>query len=116
MTMEAQIFEALRALVSDRVIPDFADEGETLPFITYQAVGGAPVNYIEGAIPNRENTRLQVNVWAATRDDASALGKQVEDALRLTAALQTEVITGRIATYDEDTKYRGTMQDFSIWT
>jgi hypothetical protein len=58
---------------------------------------------------------MQVNVWGASRIEASELGAGVEDALRGATSLQTEVLTGRIATYDETTRYRGTMQDFSLW-
>ncbi len=115
MSIEAQVFAALSGLVAGRALPDFAPSGTALPFITYQAVGGTPVNYIDPALPDRENTRLQVNVWASTRSAASALGKQVEIAMRLATGLQVEVLTGRIATYDDETECRGTMQDFSIW-
>jgi hypothetical protein len=40
----------------------------------------------------------------------------VEDALRATVALQTTVIGEAIAIYEDDTKLRGTIQDFSFWT
>lgn len=114
MTIEAVINAALDVLAPGRIFPDFAPAGTERPFITYQAVGGQPVNYTTGDIPDKENTRVQVNVWADTRIAASSLGKQVEDALR-GADLQTEVLTGRIATFDDATGYRGTLQDFSFW-
>jgi hypothetical protein len=93
-----------------------APQNTLTPYGTYQAVGGEPINFISGDKPDKTNTRMQVNVWATTRIEASELGALVEDALRDTGALQTEVLTGRIATYDETTKYRGTMQDFSLWS
>ena len=39
----------------------------------------------------------------------------VEDALRSATALQVEVASGRVATYDEGTNLRGTMQDFMLF-
>lgn len=115
MTAEALIFAELQHLVGSRVFPDIAEPGTARPYITYQAVGGAPVNYISGEKPEKQPVRMQVNVWAESRIEASEIGAQVEAALRAATALQTEVVTGRTATYDEPTKYRGTMQDFQIF-
>lgn len=114
MTIEAVISAALEALAPGNVFPDFAPEGTDRPFITYQAIGGQPINYTTSDIPDKENTRVQVNVWADSRMAASSLSKQVEIALR-TLSVQSEVLTGRTSTFDEDTGYRGTMQDFSFW-
>jgi hypothetical protein len=116
MTAEEQVYAVLKDLFSGRFFPDVAPSGTEVPYGTYQAVGGEPMNFLSGDRPGKTNTRMQVNVWAATRVEASALGAQAEDALRAAAALQTEVLTGRIATYDETTQYRGTMQDFSLWS
>jgi hypothetical protein len=115
MTIEELIYTALHGLAGGRVYPDIAPENEPTPYITFQAVGGEPMNFISGDRPDKASTRMQVNVWAQTRIEASALGAQVEDAMRAATDLQPEVLTGRIATYDETTKYRGTMQDFSLF-
>jgi hypothetical protein len=114
MTIEAEVCAVLQHLAGGQIFPDVAPEGTPVPYITYQAVGGEPINFISGDKPGKTNTRMQVNVWAATRLEASALAELVEDALRSAADLQPEVLTGRVATYDETTKYRGTMQDFSL--
>lgn len=115
MTAEEFIDEALAPLAGGRCFPDVAPQGTPVPFITYQAVGGEPVNFLSGEQPDKANTLMQVNVWAATRLEASALGAQVEAAIRAAKHLQPEVVTGRVATYDELTSHRGTMQDFSFW-
>jgi hypothetical protein len=115
MTVEAQIFAALSALVNARVYPDIGLEGGEKPYITYQQVGGDAINYTEIAIPDKKNARMQVNVWALTRLEASALADQVEDALRGLSDAETLVLGARVALYEEDTKLRGTRQDFSIW-
>jgi len=113
MTIEAEVLTALRHLAGGQIFPDVAPEGTLPPYITFQGVGGEPVNFLTGDKPSKTNTRMQVNVWAANRLEASALGAQVEDALRGATHLQPEVLTGRVATSEE--KYRGTMQDFSLW-
>ena len=116
MTMEAAVRTVLSPLVDDRVFPDFAPEGTARPYATYQAVGGRPVNFADGTIPDRTNARVQVNVWADTRLVAAELGAAVELAMRQAAALQTQVVTGRVALSDPEAGLKGTMQDFSVWT
>jgi hypothetical protein len=115
MTAEELIFAALQDLADGRVFPDVADAGTARPFITFQAVGGEPVNYLSGDRPEKQPIRMQVNCWADTRIAASALGAEIEDALRAATHLQPEVLSGRVARYDEATTYRGVMQDFMIF-
>ena len=115
MTIEARVFAALQHLAGARIFPDVAPADTPPPYITYQAVGGAPLNFLTGEKPGKTNTRMQVSVWAATRLEASEIGAQVEDAMRAAVDLQPEVASGRASNYDELTTYRGTMQDFSLW-
>ncbi len=114
--MEQLVYAALRGLVNDRVYPDLADEPPERPYITYQQVGGEAINFVDAAtLPGTSNARVQVNVWADTRPVASALARQVENALRAVAGLQTTVLGAAVALYEPETKLRGTMQDFSFW-
>ena len=115
MTAEALIYDALKHLAGGRVLPDFAPENTAAPFIVYQAVGGEPINYITGEQPDKQRVRMQVSVWAGeSRIEASTLGQQVEAAIRAATAMQPEVASGRVATYDEETRSRGTRQDFYL--
>jgi hypothetical protein len=116
MSPEEYVRDALTGLVDGRVFPDFAPAGTAVPFITFQAVGGEPINFLSGDLPGKTNTRMQVNVWAEDRFTAAGLGAQVEAAMHGVVGLQVEVITGRVSTFDENTNYRGTMQDFSLWS
>lgn len=113
MSIEAAVFNALKGLVANRVYPDFAPDGATLPFITYQQVGGQAISFMDQANPDKRNARVQVNVWAASRSAASALSKQVEDALRF---LPASTVTGAaVSEYESALKLYGTRQDFSFW-
>lgn len=114
MTVEADIYNALKGLVSNRAYPDTALAGAALPFLVYQQVGGDPLNFLAG-VPDKRNGRFQVDVWAASRATASALIRQVEDALRSSATLNADTMTGAISTYNPDTGLYGSSQDFSIW-
>ena len=43
MTTESTLFDTLKSLVSSRVYPDIAPAGTTVPYITYQQIGGDAV-------------------------------------------------------------------------
>ncbi len=115
MTVESQIFNALKTLVSERVYPDVAPDQPVLPYITYQGVGGSAINFIDGDLPGKRNARIQVTIWASTRLEASALAEQAEDAMRTVTALQTTVLGAAVSDYEEETKLYGSRQDFSVW-
>ena len=115
MSIESEVFSALKGLVANRVYPDVAPLGTIRPFITYQGVGGSAVNFIEPTIPSKKNKRMQVNVWADTRTAAVTLAEQIEDAMRAVVVLHPTVLGASISTFEEDTKLYGCMQDFSLW-
>lgn len=115
MTIETQVFQALRQLVDGRIYPDLAPAGVARPYIVYQQVGGDAVNFLDQAIPSKRNSRMQVSAWADARTEASSLIGQVELALRAVTALQAAPLGAPVATYDEETALRGARQDFSLW-
>ena len=115
MTPEDHIDDVLKHLADGRVFPDVAPHGTPTPYITYQAVGGAPINFVTGEKPEKQTHRMQVNCWADNRPEASELGMLIEDAMRSATHLQVEVLTRRASNYDEETNCRGTIQDFSMF-
>lgn len=115
MSVEQSIYDALRVMVANRVYPDVAPDGVARPYITYQQVGGQSVNFLEPGTPSMKNGRFRVTVWAATRTEAAALMRQIEDALRVVPALHTTVLTGAAAMTDPETPLKGAQQDFSFW-
>ena len=114
MSVESLIFDTLKGLVASCVYPDVAPALSAKPYVTYQQVGGVPVNFLDPTVPGKKRSRFQINVWGDTRSEVSALAGQVEDALRAVVALQTAIEGAPIATYEPDTKLRGSMQDFSF--
>lgn len=115
MTVHVEVREALRGLAGDRVFPLVADERADVPYIVFQVVGGDAQEFLTGEKPVAKRRRVQVNVWSRSALEAAQLAEQAEDALRAVGALQTEVLTVPIDTYDETTTYRGTMQDFYLF-
>lgn len=115
MSMKTEIYAALQGLVGGHVYTGAPPKDIVTPYIIYQRAGGKPVNYTDGAIPDRKNARVQINVWADSMAVADPIAEQVESILRGVRALQTEVLSQVLDTYDEETGRRGTMQDFSFW-
>jgi len=116
MTVETDIVAALTSLVGGRVYPDVGPVGAVLPYITYQQIGGASVNFLERGVPDKKNGRFQVNVWSTTRLQAASINLLIETALVTSTAFQADAIGAPLATRDEETKFYGAAQDFSIWS
>jgi hypothetical protein len=115
MTVHTEVREALRGLAGDRVFPLVADEGTATPYVVFQVVGGASQEFLGGEKPEKKQRRVQVNVWSKSILEAGQIAEQVEDTLRAATVLQPEVLTIPLDTYDEVTKYRGTMQEFYLF-
>ena len=116
MSTESLLFNAIKGLVANRVYPDIGPAGVIAPYITWQQVGGTPVNFLDTAtLPSKANGRFQINTWATTRAEAAALAKQVENAVRAETSLQPTVLSQPVATTDEETGRKGYRQDFSLW-
>jgi len=115
MTIEADIFTTLKT-VAARVYPDEVPANLVLPYVVYTQVGGPSPTYVEKTVPNLKGARVQVNVWASTRAEAALLALQIEAAMVQAAAFDAKPLGAYTATIDPETKYRGTRQDFSIWS
>jgi len=113
MINEVDLVSALNGLVSNRVFPDVADYHTATPFITFQQVGGAALNYLEGVAPAQKPVRIQISVWADTRLQAMQLIRKVQD-LVVQPPLLATTEGAAIAYYDNETKLRAAHQDFSF--
>ena len=115
MTVEQQIEELLAAIVP-RVFPDVAPAKTSTPYATYQQVGGRSIAFLGTDLPSTKNGRFQVNVWGKRRDEVAALALRIENAFMASEVIQAEPLGEPVATYEEDTKLRGSRQDFSVWS
>jgi hypothetical protein len=115
MSLESDIFDAIKGLVGNRVYPDLAPDKVAKPYVVYQQVGGFGVNFMDSTIPSKKNARIQISVWSGKRDEVATLARSIEDALRATASLQATVLSAAVAVVDGETKLRGSQQDFSVW-
>lgn len=115
MSIDTLLFATLGPLVDGRAYPDVADDGAALPRIVHQQIGGMGLVYTEGTLPDNEQIRVQVVVWAVTRLEATELAKRAEEAILAQPAWVAEPIGGRTSRHDPETDLRGSHQDFSIW-
>lgn len=115
MTVHVEVRNALLALAGGRIYPTIAEEDAPTPYVVYQVVGGPGQNFLTGEKPNKQKRRVQISVWSKTTLEAAQVADQVEAALRAATGLQTEVLTVPIDTYDETTRYRGTVQEFYVF-
>ena len=114
MTVEADIFTALKGLVGNRCYPDIAPITTAKPYITYTQIGGEAISYHDDIVPNLKNGRFQVNVWADTRASASSIILQIESAMVLAQSFQARPIGAASNNYDHDMQTYGSMQDFNV--
>lgn len=114
MTIETSLVAVVGPLLSSRFYADSAPSAATLPFGTYQQIGGETVEFFSDADPGLYNARIQINVWATTREEANTLMRAIVAAMRPTP-LRGRPIGALIARFDDITNTRGAQQDFSFW-
>ena len=115
MTIEASIFSTLGGFVGGRLFPDVAPFDTPRPYMTYQQIGGQVISPFGKEIPGKKNGVFQINIWAETRTQASALARQVSDALLQAATFDVTAESEPIWSHEPDLNLYGTLQDFSIW-
>ena len=115
MTIESAMYTVLSA-VCPRTFPDFAPVSTARPYITYQQIGGEPVQYLEKSVVSVKNGEFQINVWADTRQQASGLALEIEQAMITATAFQASQRSAFSSDFDPDIPVYGTRQDFSVWS
>ena len=115
MTIEADIYTALKGLVGNRCFPDFAPLSTVRPYITYVQIGGEPLATV-GGVSSLKHGRIQVNVWGDSRSVCSATMKQIEAALVAASPFTARPLSALSSAYDHDMMVYSAMQDFSIYS
>lgn len=116
MTVESQIYDTLKGLVSNRCFPDFAPLGTVRPFITFEQTGGDALHYLNGELPDKKHGRFQIGVYADSRAICAAIALQVESAMATTTVFQSSAIHAPISDYASDVKIYSSTQNFSVFS
>lgn len=114
MSIESDLVTGIGALCAGRCFPDVAPHGTVRPYVTYQQVGGQIAQFMEGGPASKRNARMQINTWGASRLEANALMRQIDDMLR-SAPWHATPIGDLVSEFDAVTGDRGARQDFSLW-
>ena len=115
MAVEQELFDAIKA-ICPRTFPDFAPVSTQRPYCTYQQIGGKSLRYLNNSAADKRNSVVQINCWADTRQSATMLARQIEDAL-CAYSLFTATPNGEpVGDFDADVPVYGTRQDFSIYS
>lgn len=89
-----------------------AVQGETgQPYAVWQLISGLPANYL-GRLPDADDTRIQVDVYASQQLVARALALAIRDALEPHANMVSYAMRPRDAT----TRNYGYLMDFEFFT
>jgi hypothetical protein len=114
MTLEEKLKQLLSPVVDGRLFPDEAPEKTPLPYATYQQVGGQSLWYSGGGVGSHRHARIQFNVWAKTRAEATELIETIEQTLAESGLIVQSY--GSFTSLNEPTvSLRGARQDFGLW-
>ncbi|AIV78176.1 Protein of uncharacterised function (DUF3168) [Burkholderia pseudomallei] len=111
--VEPIVYKAIASLASGQVYPDVAPAGVLAPWITYQAVGGQDFTGLDNKLPDKENARVQLSVWAKSRKEAGLLMRQIKKAL-VNPEVKAVPIGSPVSSFEQDTLLYGSSLDFSI--
>lgn len=112
--MEADLTTLLKT-ICPRTFPDVAPSGTTLPYVTWQGLGGESARFLSGDAADKRNTLMQVNAWAKSRLEVLTLIRQIEDAICGSSAFVAQPEGEPLSTFEPDTGQYGSIQRFSIW-
>lgn len=114
MSMEPSLFSLL-AGVCPRAFPDVAPTSTAKPYVTWQAIGGETLRFIDNSAADKRNTKVQINVFAATRLESITLIRAIEDAMCASVAFVARPESEPMHDYDHEMLVYQAMQDFSIF-
>lgn len=112
--VEVLIVQTLGPLFGGRIYPDAAEGDTPMPFAIFQQVGGVSPVFMDGALPDKQNARMQITVWAKGRAQASELISAVQRELCAGPVYATP-LGAAVSRRDDETGFKGAMQDFSVW-
>lgn len=114
--MESDLTALLKTACAN-TFPDMAPAGTVVPWVTYQAIGGQPLRWLDNTPADKRHTLLQINVWTSSRSATLALVRQIEELLCAATVFTAMPASEPISTAESDLvpPLYGSMQDFDIW-
>jgi len=112
--MEAAL-QTLLLTACPRVFPDVAPNGTAKPWVTWQALGGESLGYLDNTAADKRHTLMQVSAYATTRMQSLQIIRDIETLMRASAAFIASPQGEAISTYESDTLLYGSIQRFEIF-
>lgn len=113
MSYENMLSDLIGPLLGQRFYPDVPPDTPTYPCGVYQQVGGQGLWFSERAAPSHKHARVQITIWADTRQEANQLIRHIEN---LTCTLPSaETFGAAVCAHEESTKKFRARQDFGLW-
>jgi hypothetical protein len=112
------MLENFAALVSgatdagDRIYPQVAPDGVARPFIVYQRINTNTENVLSGS-SGLLNTRLQVDVFAATYAQAQQIALAIANLMASWSTPNVSIVSQDF--FEDEVKLHRVMTDYSIW-
>ena len=113
MSIETTLMAALLAKCP-RVFVGTAPYGTAMPYVTWQHVGGDPLEYLDNRVATQRNAQIQINTWAATPLQAFSLMQQIEVTLRATPEFVAKPLSEPVGAHDDADVVSGYLQTYSI--
>lgn len=112
--MKQALHDVLKT-VCPRVHPVRAPHTTPTPYVTFQAYGGISLDYLGNDEPGNRNATVQINVWSDDPEQADAVMRGIETALRVAEAFSASPLGAPRDADDPDMELFGASQDFNIW-
>lgn len=114
MTYGPILKQLLGPYFSGRVFPDTAPDvpGQD-PYVIYQRVGGIPTYFTEGALADKANARVQLEVWSTSKQATYAA--MVHIMRSVAAATDMEPLGQPIDDYEPALRIYGSRVDISMY-
>ena len=114
MSMESDL-QTLLLTKCARTYPDVAPSGAAKPWVTWQALGGESLGYLDNTAADKRYTLMQINAWATTRLAALNLIRDIETAMRASSAFTAMPQGEAVSLYESDTLLYGCVQRYEIF-
>lgn len=88
-----------------------ATQNTLKPYVTWHLISGIPANYL-GQLPDMDDFRVQIDVWALTQASAIAVAQAIRDAVEPHA----HIVNAGNTTRDTETKNYRYMIDAEFFT
>lgn len=114
MSLETDLMSILLT-VCPRVHVGTAPYGTQMPYVTWQHIGGDPLDFLDNTVADKRNAQIQVNTWAGTPLQAFSLIQAIEAALRASVPIFiARPLSEPIGAYGDGDTLPGYLQSYSI--